>query len=99
MCLFDRLNIYNLSRINFLRELHAHIIPARIFSASNRLNSSRVIIWVSRKRWLICVFSLSNKKRKLFELLSDEHIAFAEQTIKESFADYFEMENSIRRGE
>ncbi len=35
--------------------------------------------------------SLSKKKRKLFALLSDEHIAFAERTIKESFADYFEV--------
>jgi len=35
--------------------------------------------------------SLSKKKRKLFELLSDEQIAFAEETIQESFADYFAM--------
>ncbi len=35
--------------------------------------------------------SLSKKKRKLFEWLSDEHIAFAEKTIQASFADYFEM--------
>ena len=35
--------------------------------------------------------SLSRNKRKLFELLSDEHIAFAEKTIQESFLDYFEM--------
>ncbi|MDQ6992568.1 MAG: hypothetical protein Q9M31_03780, partial [Mariprofundus sp.] len=35
--------------------------------------------------------SLSKKKRKLFELLSDEHIAYAEETIQQSFADYFEM--------
>jgi len=35
--------------------------------------------------------SLSKRKRKLFELFPDEHIAFAEQTIQASFADYFEM--------
>ncbi|MDQ6978290.1 MAG: Fic family protein [Ghiorsea sp.] len=35
--------------------------------------------------------SLSKKKRKLFELLPDEHISFAEKTTQESFADYFEM--------
>jgi len=35
--------------------------------------------------------SLSKKKRKLFALLSNAHIAFAEKTIQASFADYFEM--------
>jgi len=34
---------------------------------------------------------LSRKKRKLFEQLSGEHIAFAEKVIQEAFADYFEM--------
>jgi hypothetical protein len=34
---------------------------------------------------------LSKKKRKLFEQLSEEHIAFAERTIQEAFADYFDM--------
>jgi len=35
--------------------------------------------------------NLSKKKRKIFASLSDEHIAFVEKSIKESFADYFEM--------
>ncbi|KON48415.1 Fic family protein [Mariprofundus ferrooxydans] len=35
--------------------------------------------------------SLSNKKRKLFGQLSDDNIAFAEETIKEAFSDYFKM--------
>jgi hypothetical protein len=39
--------------------------------------------------------SLSKKKRKLFELLSDDNIAFAEKVVGETFADYFEMKNSI----
>ncbi|NWF36016.1 Fic family protein [Mariprofundus sp. KV] len=34
---------------------------------------------------------LSNKKRKLFEQLSDDNIAFAEKTVKEAFTDYFRM--------
>jgi len=34
---------------------------------------------------------LSKKKRKLFEQLSEEHIAFAERTIQEAFADCFDM--------
>ncbi|MDQ6953934.1 MAG: Fic family protein [Mariprofundaceae bacterium] len=35
--------------------------------------------------------SLSKKKHKLFESLSDKHIAFAEKMIKASFVDYFEQ--------
>jgi len=34
---------------------------------------------------------LSKKKRKLFEQLSDEHVAFAESAIQEVFLDYFDM--------
>ncbi|MDX8409417.1 MAG: Fic family protein [Mariprofundales bacterium] len=34
---------------------------------------------------------LSKKKRKFFKMVSDEHIAFAEKTIQDAFADYFEM--------
>ncbi|MFQ5355498.1 MAG: hypothetical protein ACE5DY_03225 [Mariprofundaceae bacterium] len=34
---------------------------------------------------------LSNKKGKLFEQLSDDDIAFAGNTVKESFAGYFRM--------
>jgi hypothetical protein len=39
--------------------------------------------------------SLSKKKRKLFELLSDDNITFAEKVVGEAFADYFAMKNSI----
>jgi len=37
---------------------------------------------------------LSNRKRKLFEQLSDDDIAFAEKVIKASFSDYFKMTNA-----
>ncbi len=36
--------------------------------------------------------TLSKKKRKLFEFLSKDDIVFAEQTIANVFADYFEMD-------
>ncbi len=35
--------------------------------------------------------SLSNKKRKLFEHLSDDNIVFAEHAVRKAFADYFTM--------
>jgi len=38
---------------------------------------------------------LSKNKRKLFALLPDDHIAFAEKVIKGSFAAFFEMKNSM----
>jgi len=37
---------------------------------------------------------LSKNKRKLFEMLSDDDVAFADQVIGEVFADYFEMKST-----
>lgn len=38
--------------------------------------------------------SLSKKKRKLFEMLSDDDVAFAEKVIGKAFVDYFEMKST-----